>query len=92
MQDKNRPTYNIVVRHQGEPADDGERENDAPLGIVDAVQLAAETVNDFILVGYRLDGATPITNSAARQRWHLRHERNGQRVVVDVVEAQAVRE
>lgn len=81
-----RPLYDVTVHYLAEPADDGEPQNDTPLGIVDAVMLAADTVNDMILTGYRLDGSTPITNSSARQRWHLR--RGGLKAVVDVVEVQ----
>lgn len=83
-----------VIKYETELGDfdDGERINTAgPVGLVDAVTLAAEVVNHYVrgegLDRYRLDGSTPITNSSARQRWHLHHERYPERkLVVDVVE------
>jgi len=84
--DTPRPMYNIIARFPGEPADDGERKNAEPLGIFDAIEFAAGYVVEMQDVGWRLDGSTPITNSSARQRWHLR--RDGMKAVVDVVEVQ----
>lgn len=79
-----RPMYNVFLTYPGEPASTPERKNDAPLGIVDAVSLGAYLVTDMQCNhGYLLD-PSPVTNSAARQRWYLR--RRGMVALVDVCE------
>lgn len=76
-----RPMYDVIAHHPGEPADTCERENDAPLGIFDAIKFAASYVVDMQDAGWRLDN---ITTSSMRQRWHLHS--GGLKAIVDVVE------
>lgn len=80
-----RPLYDVIAYFPGEPADTGERKNEAPMGIFAAIEFAARCVVDMQDVGWRLDD---ITTSSMRQRWHL-HFRE-LKAVVDVVEVKAV--
>lgn len=85
-----RTLYNVTRIELGDPGATPEIVNDAPLGLYDAITLAAETVTEMQDANWILDGLPSIkrTTRGSRQWWELH---NGSlRAVVEVVEAQAV--